>query len=59
MNKVLAMKPGLGKIMEKTGISRNFESPKTDQQIAANACCIDDTDTWMSKQVYFLLGSKS
>jgi len=49
INKVLAMRPGLAKIIVKVRISRNFESPETDLQIAANACCIDYADTPSAK----------
>ena len=52
INKVLAMRPGLAEIIEKVYISRNFESAKTDLQIAANACCIKYPDTGPSKPVY-------
>jgi len=46
INKVSAMRPGLGKIIEKVPISRYFQSPETDLHIAENACCIDYADTW-------------
>jgi len=52
INKVLAMRSGLAKIIEKVCISTYFESAETDLYIAENACCIDYTDTWSSKQVY-------
>ena len=52
INKVLAMRPGLAKIIEKVHISRYFESPETDIHIAENACYIDYADTWPSKQVH-------
>jgi len=48
INKVLAMKPGLAKIIEKVRISRYFESAETDLHIAENACCIDYANTWSS-----------
>jgi len=57
MNKVLAMRPGLAKIIEKIRISWHFESPETDFHIAETACCIDYADTWsvtpLVLQVYF------
>ena len=52
INKVSAMRPGLAKIIENVRISTYFESPETELHIAENACCIDYTDTWLSKQVY-------
>jgi len=36
INNVLAMKPGLPKIIEKVHISRNFESPASDRHIGTN-----------------------
>ena len=51
INKVLAMRPGLAKIIEKLHISWYFESPETDLHIAENACCIDYADTWSLKRV--------
>jgi len=48
------MKPGLSKIIEKVRISRYFENAETDLHIAENACCIDYTNTWSSKLVYWL-----
>ena len=50
INKVLAMKAALGKIIEKVHISRYFESHEIDLHIAENACSIDYADTWSSKQ---------
>ena len=38
INKVSAMRPGLEKIIYTVSISRYFESPETDLQIAGNAC---------------------
>jgi hypothetical protein len=52
INKVSAMRPGLAKIIEKVRISTYYESPETDLHIAENACCINYTDTWMSKRVH-------
>jgi len=54
INKVLAMRPGLAKIIEKVRISWYFESPEADLHIVENACCIDYADTWLSKRVYWL-----
>jgi len=59
INKVSAMKPGLGKIIEKVHISWYFESPEADLHIAENACCINYTNTWSPKWVYWLSKSKS
>jgi len=52
INKVLAMKPGLAKIIEKVLISWYFGSPEIDLHIAENAYCIDYADTWSSKRVH-------
>jgi len=52
INTVSAMGPGLAMIIEKVCISRYFESPETDLQIAENACCFDYADTWLSKRVH-------
>jgi len=54
INKVSAMRPGLAKIIEKVRISWYFESPEADLHIAENACCIDYTNTWSPKRVYWL-----
>jgi len=54
INKVLAMRPGLAKIIEKVRISTYFESPETDLHIAENACWIDYADTGSSKRVHWL-----
>jgi len=51
INKVLAMRSGLAKIIEKVRISWYFESPETDLYIPENKCCIEDPDTWWSKRV--------
>jgi len=59
INKVLAMKPGLAKIIEKVRISWYFESPEADLDIAENACCINYADTWSPKQVHWLSKSQS
>ena len=52
INGVLAMKPGLAKIIEKGCISKYFETAETDLRIAENACCIDYANTWSSKRVH-------
>jgi len=49
INKVLAMRPGFAKIIEKVRISRYFKSSETDLHIAENAWCIDYADTRSSK----------
>jgi len=59
INKVLAMRPGLAKIVEKVCISIFFESPETDLHIGENACGIDYAATWLSKRVHWLLKSQS
>jgi len=57
--KVLAMRPGWIKIIEKVHISWYFESPETDLHIAENACYINYSNTWSPKAGYGLLQSKS
>jgi len=59
ITRVLAMKPGLAKIIEKGSIWNISESTKTDLCIAANACGIDYTETWSSKLVHWLSKSYS
>jgi len=59
INKVLAMKPGFAKIIEKVRISRYFESPETDLHIAQNACSIDYADTRSPTRVHWLSKSQS
>jgi len=59
INRVSAMRPGLAKIIEKVSISWYFERPETDLHIAENACCINYADTWLPKQVCWLLKSQS
>jgi len=51
---VLATGPGLAKVVEKLRIWEHFETPHTDLQIAEKACCIDYSDTWLSKRVHWL-----
>jgi len=59
INMVLAMKAGLAKTIGAVRISWYFGSPEIDLHIAENACCIDYTDTWLSKQVQWLSKSES
>jgi len=54
INKVSAMTPGSGKIIEKLSISTCFESPETDLHIGENACTKDYPDTWLSKRVHWV-----
>jgi len=54
INKGLAMRPGLTKIIAKVRICRYFEWPETNLHIAENACCVDYADTWSSKWVDWL-----
>jgi len=56
---VLAMRPGLAKIIERVRISRHFGRPESDLHIAENACCIDSADSWSSKRVHWLSSSQS
>jgi len=58
INKVLAMRPGLAKIIEKVCISWYFENPETDLHRSENACYIDHADTWSSKRVHWLSQSQ-
>jgi len=58
INKVSAIRPGLAKIIEKVRSCRYFESPETNLHIAANACCVDYTDTLLSKQDHSLSKSQ-
>jgi len=59
INKVLAMRPGLAKIIDKVHISRHCEWPETNIHKAENACVIDYADSWSSKRVNWLLKSQS
>jgi len=59
INKVSAMKPDVAKIIEKVCISWYFESPEIDLHIAESACCIDYTNTWLSKWVHWQSNSQS
>jgi hypothetical protein len=54
INKVVAMRPGLAKRIEKVGISTYFESAETDLHIAENACCSDYANTWSWKHIHLL-----
>jgi len=53
------MRPGLAKIIEKVHISKYFESPEPDLNIAENECCTDYGDTWSSKRLRFPSNSES
>jgi len=59
INKMTAMRPGLAKILKKTGILINFESLETNHHIVVNAWCIDYTNTWLSKEVHWLSTSQA
>jgi len=59
INKVLAMRPGLAKIIEKVRISWYFESPETDLHIAGNASGIEYVDTWSPTRVQWLSKSNT
>jgi len=48
------MRPGLAMIIEKVGISRYFEPPETDLNIAEEACWIDYADIRSSNRVRWL-----
>jgi len=52
VDKVSAMRSGLGKIIEKVHTLRNFGSPETDHRIATNVCGIVYVDTWSLKRVH-------
>jgi len=49
------MRPGLGKIIEKVRIWRNFEHPEDDRHTVAYPCWIDYADPGLSKRVPWLL----
>jgi hypothetical protein len=51
INKLLAMRPGLAKIIEKVRISTYYENAETDIHIVENTCSIDYADTWTLKRV--------
>jgi len=52
INNVSIMKSGLAKIIEKVRISRYSEYSETNYHIAANDCCVEYVDTWLSKRLY-------
>jgi hypothetical protein len=52
INNVVAMRPGLAKIIEKLCIAKHYESPETHHHIAVNASGIDYADTGSSKRVH-------
>jgi len=52
INKVLAMRPDVAKIIEKVRTSRYIESPQNDLHKPENASCIDFANTWSSKGVH-------
>jgi len=54
ITEVLAMRPGLAKIIEKVHISRHFGTSETNLHIAENAYWINYTDTWSLKLVQWL-----
>jgi hypothetical protein len=51
---VLAMRPGLAKIIEKVRISWYNESPEADRHRARNDYCINYADSWSLKRVLWL-----
>ena len=53
-NQMSVMRPCVAKVIETVRISRHVERPETYLHIAENACCIDNTDTWLSKRVHSL-----
>jgi len=59
ITKVSAMRAGLAKIVEKIHISRYFKSPETDIHILENVCCIESSDTRLSKRVHWHSTSQS
>jgi len=52
INKVLAMRPGLAKIIEKVHISRSFEHAENMLVLEQITCSIVYTDTGLSKRAY-------
>jgi hypothetical protein len=56
---VSAKRLSLAEIIEKVWISRYFESPETNHQLAEKACCVEDSDTWSSKRVHWLSKGQS
>jgi len=59
INKVLAMRSGLAKIIEKVRISKYLESPETYLHIVENACSVDYAETWSWKQVHWFSKQQS
>jgi len=59
INKVFTIRPGLAKIIGKERISWYFESPEAGLHIAENASCINYTNIWSPKRVYWLSKSQS
>ena len=59
INKVSAIWPGLGKIIEMVRFSRYFGCPETDLHTAENTCSIDYADTWLSKRLHLLSKSQT
>jgi len=53
------MRPGLAKIIDKVCISRHFERPESDLDMAENTCCVDYADTWLLKRVHWMSKSQS
>jgi hypothetical protein len=45
INKVMDMRPGLGRIIQTVHISRHLQTPETDLHIDANVSCTDSDDT--------------
>jgi len=54
INMVLAMRPGLAKIIEKVRISWYFECPEADLHIVDNACWISYANTSSPKRAHWL-----
>jgi hypothetical protein len=57
ISKLSAMRPGLGKSIGQVCISRKFESPEIDDQIAGNSCSIDYGNIGSSQYVPYLTKS--
>jgi RNA polymerase-binding transcription factor DksA len=52
INQVSDMRPELAKIIDNVYNSSYVECLETDLQIGANASCIDNVNTWLSKCVH-------
>jgi hypothetical protein len=52
IHKVLAMRPGFAKKIDKVRISGYFESPETDFHTADNHCGIDYAVNWLLKRFH-------